>query len=127
MIRAKSRIKINTAKIVKLNRAAITALEQTAEALKTEVVQAQVMPFDKGVLQGESTFVDNSESSLGRVSIVSSTPYARRLYYHPEYNFQTTENPYAKGEWYADWLPGGKYEKFTPAAFKEFYRKAGGL
>ena len=36
----------------------MTALEQTAEALHTEVVQAQVMPFDTGHLQNEdATFV----------------------------------------------------------------------
>ena len=127
MIKATSKIKLNHTKIKQLNQAAIIALEQTAEALHTEVVQAQVMPRDAGTLQNESTFVDTSGSSSGRVSLVSTTPYARRLYYHPEYHFHTDENPFARGEWYEDWLPGGKYEKFTPQAFKEFYRRAGGL
>lgn len=127
MIKATSKIKLNHTKIKQLNQAAIIALEQTAEALHTEVVQAQVMPRDMGTLQNESTFVDTSGSSSGRVSLVSTTPYARRLYYHPEYHFHTDENPFARGEWYEDWLPGGKYEKFTPQAFKEFYRRAGGL
>ncbi|MCO7122027.1 hypothetical protein NIA71_08705 [Ihubacter massiliensis] len=127
MIKATSKIKLNHTKIKQLNQAAIIALEQTAEALHTEVVQAQVMPRDAGTLQNESTFVDTSGSSSGRVSLVSTTPYARRLYYHPEYHFHTDENPFARGEWYEDWLPGGKYETFTPQAFKEFYRRAGGL
>lgn len=127
MFKAKSVVKLNTSKIAQLNRAAIIALEQTAEALHTEVVQAQVMPRDMGTLQNESTFVDDSQSGSGRVSLVTITPYARRLYYHPEYDFKTDENPYAKGNWYEDWLPGGKYEKFTPQAFKKFYRRAGGL
>lgn len=127
MIKAKSIVKLNTSKIKQLNQAAIIALEQTAEALHTEVVQAQVMPRDMGTLQNESTFADTSGSSSGRVSLVSTTPYARRLYYHPEYHFHTDKNPFARGEWYEDWLPGGKYEKFTPQAFREFYRRAGGL
>lgn len=92
LMQVKSTIKLNMPRINQLTRAAVVALEQTAEALHTEVVQAQVMPFDTGNLQNESTFVDTSEASNGKVSLVSSTPYARRLYYHPEYQFQKYEN-----------------------------------
>ena len=107
--------------------AAVTALEQTGEALHTEVVQAQVFPFDTGNLQNESTFVDYSQSKDGKVTLVSNTPYARRLYYHPEYNFQTKENPNAKGMWYEDWMPGGKKAGFAPKAFKQLYKRVGGV
>lgn len=86
-MQVKSTVKLNMAKIHKLTRASVTALERTAEALHTEVVQAQVMPFETGHLQEDATFVDYSESSQGKVSLVTSTPYARRLYYHPEYKF----------------------------------------
>ena len=51
-----SRVIIDQARIQQLTELAITALEQTAEALHTEVVQAQVMPRDTGHLQNESTF-----------------------------------------------------------------------
>jgi hypothetical protein len=85
------------------------------------------MPFDTGNLQGESTFVDYDSSKYGRVQIVSSTPYARRLYYHPEYNFQKGENPLAGGEWFKYWLPGGIYEDFAQNAFKKFLKRNGGL
>ena len=127
MINAKSTIKINNFAISKLTNAAKTALHQTAEALHTEVVQAQVIPFDTGNLQNESTHIDTSDINSGKVSIIHNTPYARRLYFHPEYNFSTIENPFAKGEWWTDWLPGGKFEKFSHKAFKEFYKKVGGL
>lgn len=123
MIKVSSKTQINGPKISQLNDAAVTALEMTAEALHTEVVQAQVFPFDKGNLQNESTFVDYSKSSNGKVAIVSSTTYARRLYYHPEYHFSTEENPNAKGLWYEDWEPGGSKADFAPDAFKEFYRR----
>lgn len=126
-MKVKSTVTINAARIRQLNQAAVTALEQTAEALHTEVVQAQVMPFDTGNLQNESTFVDVSEASRGKVALVSSTPYARRLYYHPEYNFQKDENPNAGGEWYKDWLEGGKHAAFAEKAFKRFYKMAGGV
>jgi hypothetical protein len=125
-MKVNSKITINTQKIKQLTRAQITALEQTGEALHTEVVQAQVMPRDKGTLQNESTFVDYSESSNGKVTLVSSTPYARRLYFHPEYDFKTDENPNAKAHWYDDWINGDRKE-FCKKAYKEFYKRAGGL
>ena len=126
-MRVKSTVKMNLPRIRQLTQAAVTALELTAEALHTEVVQAQVFPFDTGDLQNESTFVDTSDSAKGKVTLVSSTPYARRLYYHPEYHFQKEENPNARGEWYEDWLPGGSQEDFAANAFKRFYKKVGGV
>lgn len=127
MIKVSSAIKLNMPKIKQLTQAQVTALEQTAEALHTEVVQAQVFPRDTGNLQNESTFVDYSDSSKGKVSIVSSTPYARRLYFHPEYHFQKGENPNARGKWYADWLPGGSQADFAVNAFKNIYRRLTGI
>lgn len=124
-MQVKSTVKMNFPRITQLTQAAVTALEMTAEALHTEVIQAQVMPFDTGNLQNESTFVDYSESNQGKVSLVSSTPYARRLYYHPEYNFQADENPFAGGEWYKPWLPGGVNQDYAKNAFKRFYKKVG--
>lgn len=123
MIRANSTVTINQAAISRLTSLAQTALEQTVEALHTEVVQAQVMPRDTGALQNESTYVDKSQSSNGKVSIVHSSPYARRLYYHPEYNFSREENIAAGGKWFEPWQKGGRQEEFCPKAFKEFYKR----
>lgn len=127
MIKVNSIVRMNAPKIRRLNDAAIQALEMTGEALHTEVLQAQVFPFDTGNLQNESTFVDYSNSKQGKVSIISDTPYARRLYYHPEYHFDKGENPNAKGHWYKDWEAGGSKEEFAPNAFKEFYRRLTGV
>ncbi len=126
-MQVKSIVKMNFPRIKQLTQAAVTALEMTAEALHTEVVQAQVMPFETGNLQNESTFVDYSESKQGKVTLVSSTPYARRLYYHPEYNFQTDENPFAGGMWYEPWMEGGVSQDFAKNAFKRLYKKVGGV
>lgn len=127
MMRVNSTVNMNFSKIRQLTQAQVTALEQTAEAVHTEVVQAQVVPRDTGNLQNESMFVDFSESRNGKVSVVHSTPYARRLYYHPEYHFQTDENPNAKGHWFEDWEKGGKHERFAINAYKEIYRRLTGL
>mgnify|MGYP005913632285 FL=1 len=126
-MQVRSTIKLNMPRINQLTKAAVKALEMTGEALHTEVVQAQVMPFDTGHLEEDATFVDYSESKNGKVTLVSSTPYARRLYYHPEYHFQTDENPNAKGKWYEDWMPGGGSADFAQQEFKRFYKKAGGV
>lgn len=120
-------IKINSSRINSLNKAVVTSLEQTAEALHTEVVQAQVVPRDTGTLQNEKMFVDTSQSKQGKVSLVHEGPYSRRLYYHPEYNFRTDENPNAQGEWFKDWEKGGKHHDFFSKAFAEFYKRNGGL
>ena len=119
-------VKLNRGGMRQLERAAIAALEQTAEALHTEVVTARVMPFDVGTMQNESTFVDTAESASGTVSLVTSTPYARRLYYHPEYNFRTVNNPHARGKWLEPWMDGDKKD-FCTKTFKRLYREGAGL
>lgn len=121
-----SRVRLNTPKIKQLDRATITSVEKTMSALHTEVVKAQVMPFNTGNMQNDSTYEDYSKSSKGKVSLITSTPYARRMYYHPEYNFQTTENPNAQGNWYEPWI-SGKNKNFCKKAFSQFYKKEAGL
>ncbi|MFR2692666.1 MAG: hypothetical protein ACLTBV_18690 [Enterocloster bolteae] len=53
-MQVKSTVKMNFPRIKQLTQAAVTALEMTAEALHTEVVQAQVMPFDTGRLEEDA-------------------------------------------------------------------------
>lgn len=121
-----STVQINRLRIKQLADAQIKALETTAEALHTEIVQAQVMPRDTGHMQNESTFVDYSHSRDGAVSIVTQTPYARRMYYHPEYNFQTKENPNAQGEWFEPWINGDQ-KNWPHDAMRKFYKMFGGV
>lgn len=84
------------------------ALVETADALKSDLQKSQTMPFDTGELQNRSTFIDDSKKKSGRVTIVSDTPYARRLYFHPEYNFQKTKNKNAGGMWFETYINGQK-------------------
>ena len=109
-----------------LDEAAVRALEKTAEAIHTKVVQAQVIPFRKGYLQNDSTFVDTHDSKNGHVDLVSSKPYARRLYYHPEYNCNKVDNPNAGGKWFDPWLPGGEHEDYAQKAFARLYKREAG-
>lgn len=81
------RTKINKGKLQQISTNAEKALIMTAEALKTDLYQSQTMPFRTGNLQNDNTFVDDKKIKTGIVKIVSDTPYARKLYFHPEYNF----------------------------------------
>lgn len=127
MAAKKSKLTLFKSKIKKLDKAQIVALEKTAEALHTEVVQAQVVPRETGALQNEQFFVDNTQSSRGTVSLVHSTPYARRLYFHPEYHFNKDENPNAKGKWFEDWMPDGSKADHVNKIFVKNYEKEAGL
>lgn len=120
---ASSTVRMNFPLLRQLTQAQIKALEETAEALHTEVVQAQVIPFDSSNLQNNSTFVDYTNVQTGRAVLSSTAPYARRLYFHPEYHFDKGENPNARGKWYEDWLQGGKHQDFCQKAFAESYRR----
>ena len=119
-----SKIKVNWnfGAVRQVEQAVATALEQTAQAVITDVVDEQVMPMDTGTLQNSSTFVETSESSTGVVAIVSDAPYAHRLYYPPEYNFRTSENKNAGGKWFQPWIDGDKKE-FAADAFAKLLRQ----
>lgn len=112
--------------IKKLDNAAKLALGATAEALKTEVEQAQVVPKDIGTLEGDMRVV-RDDISRGKATIEQNRVYARRLYFHPEYDFSKTENPNAKGKWFEDWLPGGSKADFCTKAYAKLYKKYSGV
>lgn len=122
-----SKIKLNLPVINKLNAAQQAALHDTTDALLTQVKNTEVMPFDSGNLQNESTFADYTNLAKGKTKIVSSTPYARRLYFHPEYNFSREENIAAGGKWLTPWLKGGTRQNFCQKAFARFYKREAGL
>ena len=125
-VRVSSTVKLNEAKLKELTRQQYISLAQTADAVLTDIRDSQTMPFDTGNLQNDSTFIDDSQKAQGRVSIVSSTPYARRLYYHPEYDFRHTNNPNAGGKWFEPYISGKKSD-FVVNAFKEIFKRNGGL
>lgn len=122
-----SEIKLNMAVIKQLDTAQQTALRHTTDALLTQIKNTEVMPFDTGNLQNESTFTDYSNLNAGYTKIISSTPYARRLYFHPEYNYSREENIAAGGKWLTPWLKGGTKQNFCEKAFARFYKKEAGL
>lgn len=121
-------VRLDSSKINALKKAQLLAAKQTGEQLMHEIVMSEVVPFDEGTLQNASSDVETDKlNSKGRTALVWNIPYARRLYYHPEYNFSHTVNRSAKGEWCEDYISGSL--KHRPnELFKMFYKRAtGGL
>ena len=126
MAKVSCTIKLNEAKLNELTKQQYISLAQTADALLTDLRDSQTMPFDTGNLQNDSTSVDDSQKEKGRVSIVSTTPYARRLYFHPEYNFRRNNNARAGGKWFEPYISGNKSD-FARGAFAKLFKRNGGL
>ena len=120
-VQVTSRVELNYSVLNALDNAQYEALAMTADATLTELRDRQTMPFDTGNLQNDSTFVDDSQRD--KVSIVSSTPYARRLYFHPEYNYRRGNNASAGGKWFESFLN----DDFIVSAYAKLLKQKGGL
>lgn len=116
----KVNIKLNNANINRLIQAHSKALEMTAEAVLSDIKTSQVVPKDTGTLE-DSGFVDLSEIKEAIVRVVFDTPYARRMYWHPEYNFRKDKNPNAQGKWMEMYLTGEK-QQFIKDTYSKFLK-----
>lgn len=117
--------KMNYAALQTISKAQRQALEMTGQQVLNDLRNSHTMPFDTGNMQNDQTFVDDSKSSKGQVSIVTDVPQARRLYFHPEYNFQTGKNPNAGAGWFDPYIDGNKTST-VKQWFKQFVRRNGG-
>lgn len=127
-------VELNHKNITYVKKIANHTLVETADAIKSDLQKSGTMPFGNdttdyakkigykaGSLQNRSTFVDDSNKNNGRASIVSDTPYARRMYFHPEYNFYTGHNSKAGGEWFDPYINGSK-KYFAKKTFAKLMR-----
>lgn len=119
-------VKMKPAAIKALTDAQIKAVGMVAEQLRHEIITAQVIPLDTGTLQNVSTYIDMEQIKQGNVSIVHDSPYAQRLYYNPQYDFQQTFNTHAKGLWWEDWLNGDNKDR-AKRLYSEFYKRVAGV
>jgi len=118
------KIKMDKAVLRKLSAAQRKAALRTAEQMRHEIITEARMPFDEGTLQNVQT---STEVRHNGVRINHDTPYATRLYFNPQYNFDTTINANAGGLWWEDYLTGSK-KKRPEKLFAHYYRKVkGGL
>lgn len=77
----KVEIKLDYNAIRKIEQAAKASAADTLEVLYKDLVDSQTMPFDTGDMQNNQTFVESTDT--GAV-LITGSPQARRLYYHPE-------------------------------------------
>lgn len=90
--------------------------ERTQLALDQQILKDSnfYLPFQDGVMMNSSFYA----SDLGKGLIAWDTPYARRLYWNPSFNFSKDRNPNARALWFEhaksihldDWLAIAKVE-----------------
>lgn len=120
-------IKLDMQRLKAIEDAVVRATAKTIDALHGDVVASQRMPFDTGDMQNNQTFTDmQQQDGEIRATLITGSPQARRLYYHPEYNFQTVNNPNAGGAWLEPWLTGDQKD-FAKNTFAENLKKEAGL
>lgn len=80
------------------------------QTIVEEVVDAGQMQLDQEVLKGSNYFIPKHTgdlessgvraSQIGKGIVAWDQPYARKLYYNPQYNFSKDANPNAQGLWF---------------------------
>ena len=97
------------------------ALPRVATAVLNDLRRSGTMPFDTGHLQNAATYVDVGNVAEGQVAIVSDTVYARRKFFHPEFNFDQSRNSRAGGRWFDAYIDGDKKD-FAAQTFARLMR-----
>ncbi|SHK39588.1 Minor capsid protein [Clostridium cavendishii DSM 21758] len=110
------KVEIFEDKINELIQAQKMSIESTTNDVLEDIKTSAVVPYDTGNLQ-DSSSVDLSALDNGVTHIYFDTPYARRLYWHPEFNFRRDKNANAQGKWMQDYVDGEKVE-FIKEKFK---------
>lgn len=106
---------------------AMTAMEQ----VESDLISSVTMPFDTGDMQNNQTFVavEGEDTINGEdvysVALVTGSPQARRLYYHPEYNFYHGHNKNAGAAWLEPYISGDKKDLAKEAFEADFKRRTG--
>lgn len=119
------RIELDYGKINALREAAKRALDLTSRAVLSDILMSGSVPHESGTLEGSGYSKIDVEKMVAK--IIFDTPYARRLYWHPEYNFRTDKNPFAGGLWMHPYIDGEKAD-FVEEKFAEFWKQeSGGL
>lgn len=107
-------VEINEKMIADVEEAVYKSALATMRQILTDLISSQTIPFDTGTLQ-ESHFVDSFHTRVGEavgavayIATGADVPYARYIYYHPEFHFQTVNNPNAQALWYETYVNGEK-------------------
>lgn len=117
-------VKLDRNAVRRISEAAKMAALEALEVLYTDLTnETKTMPYNIGDMQNNQTFVQPTGD--GAV-LITGSPQARRLYYHPEYKFQQGKNPNAGAFWLEPYISGEKSE-FVETKFAEIFREKAGL
>lgn len=80
------------------------------QAKRNDATKAAQMQLDQDVLKDSNYYIPKAigtlegsgirASEIGKGKVIWDTPYSRRLYYNPQYNFSKDKNPNARGLWF---------------------------
>lgn len=122
---SKVTVKLYPKALKQLEQASQEAFWLTVEAVLTDIITSQTTPKDTGELERSGFTKVDLEKMVAY--IIFDTPYARKMYWHPEYDFRTDKNPNAGGLWMHPYIDGNK-KKFVKETYSTFLKKlSGGL
>lgn len=107
-------IKLDYRAIQGIGDAVRIAAQEAMDVVLKDIINSETMPKNDGTMQDEQTFVANegddtiNGEDIYSLAIVTGSPQARRLYYHPEYNFQRGKNKNAGALWLEPYINGDK-------------------
>ena len=101
--------------MARLEKALGDSMRDVAKSLDKAIKDAQVVPKASGALEDSQQVTATDDS----VSVSYDTPYAKRLYYHPEYNFRHDKNANAKGMWLEEFKDGTRVVEEYARRLKE--------
>lgn len=113
-------IKLDTTAIARIEKAVNDSALSAMESVRTHLVDSQTMPFDTGDMQNNQTFVAKTDEGA---ALITGSPQARRLYYHPEYNFQQGKNKNAGALWLEPYIKGSEKTLASDAFSAELERR----
>ena len=107
----------------KLQRDVQASVNATAEAIATDLKTSGTMPYavdDRGAAPGAlqaSVAVEYAAGNSRTAKVTTQAPYARKLYYHPDFNFEQGANSKAQGFWYGQYMRKGNKRSFAKDVF----------
>ena len=115
---SKSKIVYDKKGVKEMEMAMRAAFRETAKETKKGEKAAQEIPYDTGAAQKslKNTYKMNYDEK--RTSLGTGKDYMQKLYYHPEYNFQTKHNKNARAYWFENLIEGNRTDNFVDSLIK---------
>lgn len=88
---------------VAFNRRALEQRVENANRLAQMQLDQDVLKDSNYFIPKDTSFLEGSgvtQSQIGNGKVMWVSPYARKLYYNPQYNFSKDTNPNAQGLWF---------------------------